>query len=92
MMIEGKLAMAITGFPGEELERLERCLAQVGLPVKLPLGVDPARVLEMAAVDKKNRDGQIRCALPVRFGEMLPGSDPTVEVPVRSLRAILGAD
>jgi 3-dehydroquinate synthase len=92
MMVEGRLAMEITGFPVEELERLERCLAQAGLPVGLHGGLDPALVLDAAAADKKNRDGLIRCALPVRLGEMVRGPDPTVEAPMPLLRAALGCD
>ncbi|MBD3866847.1 MAG: 3-dehydroquinate synthase [Acidobacteria bacterium] len=92
MVVEGRLAADITGFPGEELERLEQCLVHAGLPVKLPQGFDPAEILEAAGADKKNREGRIRCALPVRLGEMIPGPDPTVAVNLPSLRAALAAD
>ncbi len=92
MVVEGRLATEITGFPPEELKRLERLLASAGLPVRLPDGIDPDRIVDAAGADKKTREGEIRCALPVRLGEMIAGPDPVVPVTVPALAAALAVD
>ena len=92
MVAEGRLATEFTGFPVADLLRLKRWLLKAGLPVRLPQGVDPADVEEAAGSDKKNRQGRIRCALPRRLGAMMPGPDPTVEIPLPALRAAMVAD
>jgi 3-dehydroquinate synthase len=92
MLVEGRLAVEITGFPAEDLLRLKRLVETTGLPVRLPDGVSPDRMIEAARADKKNRDGMIHCALPVRLGEMIPGPDPNVPVPVPALLAALASN
>lgn len=92
MVVEGRLATEITGFPPEELHRLERLLVAAGLPVRVPRGIDPDRIVHAAGADKKNREGEVRCALPVRLGEMIAGPDPAVTVTIPALAAALTAD
>ena len=92
MVVEGRLANDRTGFPVADLSRLEMWLVKAGLPVRLPQGIDPDVVVELAGADKKNRDGRIRCALPLRLGTMVAGPDPTVEVPIPALLAALVSD
>ena len=79
-------------FPPADLRRLERLLVSAGLPVRLPDGIDPDRIVHAAGSDKKNREGTIRCALPVRLGEMIAGPDPVVPVTIPDLAAALAAD
>ncbi|MEO8778802.1 MAG: 3-dehydroquinate synthase [Rhodanobacter sp.] len=43
--------------------RLEQLLRRLGLPVAIPPGMDPARLLELMRLDKKNTAGQLRLIL-----------------------------
>jgi 3-dehydroquinate synthetase len=92
MVAEARLATGITGFPEQDLTRLRALLEGAGLPVKLPDGITRDQILAAAGADKKNRQGQVRCALPVRIGEMMAGPDPTVRVSPDDLEAALPAD
>jgi 3-dehydroquinate synthase len=80
MVVEAHLAVAATGFPVAELERLERLLAAFGLPTRVPPGLAPERLARAARRDKKARRGRTRYALPLRLGRMPAGSDPTREI------------
>lgn len=67
---------------GEDLGHTERgtadrvagLLGALQLPVAAPEGLDRAGALEAMWLDKKNREGTLRCALPRRIGTMA-GSD-----------------
>jgi shikimate kinase / 3-dehydroquinate synthase len=48
-------------------------LEGVGLPVTIPRGISPARIVEAMQLDKKRAAGRIRFALPVRVGEVRTG-------------------
>jgi len=48
-------------------------LVKLGLPVRLPSGLDPKEILAAMLHDKKKRDGMLRFALPVRIGEVQVG-------------------
>jgi 3-dehydroquinate synthase len=76
---EGALALRLTRFPARHLARLEALLlALVGAP--LHARVSRSAFLAAARRDKKNRAGQVRCALPARIGRMPAGANPTVAV------------
>lgn len=92
MVAEGRLATTITGFPVQDLNRLQALLEKVGLPVRIPCGITRDRILAAAAADKKSRQGRVRCTLPARIGEMMAGPDPTVRVSPGDLEAVLTAD
>jgi 3-dehydroquinate synthase len=80
LCVEARLARTISGFPERHVARVDRLLAAFGLPVRIPGSVSPEAVVEAARRDKKNRDGRIRCALPLRLGRMPPGDAVTVAV------------
>src|SRR5439155_23711983 len=48
--------------------RLERLLARLGLPVRLPEGLDPVRMLPAIAADKKRRGGRSVLVVPAVGG------------------------
>ena len=73
MVVEGALAVEATGFPARQLQRLERLLRALELPVRPPPEPDHDLLLEAARRDKKARRGQARYALPLRIGRMPPG-------------------
>jgi 3-dehydroquinate synthase len=89
MSVEGELATRCTGFSVDELGRLRGLLDRFGLPVAVDRRVPVEAVLEAVRGDKKNRDGQLRFALPVRIGRMAAGSCWTVPVREKLLRSVL---
>lgn len=62
------------GEPGTAI-RLREVVELAGLPTSLPHGLLPATVVEAARRDKKNRRGEIRCALPARVGVMVGATE-----------------
>ena len=80
LSVEARLAGMVRGFPATHRERIERLLAALGLPVRIGPETGSAGLVEAARLDKKNRDGRIRCALPVALGRMPPGDQVTVAV------------
>lgn len=74
--IAERMALAPAGLAG----RVERLVGALGLPTRTT-GVQIARVLETMLHDKKNREGQVRLALPIGLGAMHQGAG-TWTVPV----------
>ena len=74
--IAERMALAPAGLTG----RVEQLVGALGLPTR-STGVQIARVLETMLHDKKNREGQVRLALPIGLGAMHPGAG-TWTVPV----------
>lgn len=68
MIVEGRVACRLTGFPPEDQQRLESLLKRLGLITRPPCRFDAA--LPAMIRDKKNREGRIRLALPRRLGLM----------------------
>jgi 3-dehydroquinate synthase len=66
------------------MERQERLLEKVGLPVELT-GVEPDAVMAAVARDKKARDGKVPFVLAPRIGEFRVVHD----VPAEAVRAVL---
>lgn len=62
--------------------RLERLLHRLGLPIRLPSGIDPAILMLFMYRDKKVEDGRIRWVMPVRAGEVVV----TASVPPEAVR------
>jgi 3-dehydroquinate synthase len=69
--------------------RVEGLLRRFGLPVRLEAGVAPARVLEFMSHDKKNRDHQIRFALPAGLGTLPGGHRWTTAAQEEDIRVAL---
>jgi 3-dehydroquinate synthase len=72
--------------PGTAL-RLVRSLGSVGLPDRIPAGLDPAQLLAATASDKKARGARVHWALIARIGAAArgPGGEWTLEVPRKTV-------
>jgi len=80
MAVEARLAVQLGGFTGRAADRLIALLRAFDLPVELPAGSVPARIVGATRADKKSRRGRARYALPAALGRMTAGSDVTREV------------
>ncbi|MBM4394147.1 MAG: 3-dehydroquinate synthase [Deltaproteobacteria bacterium] len=79
MVVEAIVASRLGSFPEASVDRLRAVLRTIGLPASPPV---PFALAEpWLAADKKGREGEVRCALPRRIGEMEPG-DGLYTVPV----------
>ena len=69
---------------------IEHVASAVGLPTRIPIGVDVTRVLELMQSDKKRRRGVVEFALPQRIGAMA-GSDRAwgIAVDARQVELVL---
>jgi 3-dehydroquinate synthase len=70
-------------------ERVARLLERLGLPTRLPEGLDPETLIAAMGGDKKNRGARIRFALPGALGEMVEGEGWTVAAPAEEIRAAI---
>lgn len=68
MVLAGRLARRVTGFPEADLRRLEDLLRALGLPADWPGGAAPEQVYEALLRDKKFRGGAPRLVLPRALG------------------------
>jgi 3-dehydroquinate synthase len=89
MTVEARLACRVTGFPATHARRLETLLAVLGLPTAPPRRLDAEALVGATRLDKKNRAGEVRYALPRALGRMLPAPGFTVPVNARLLRSAL---
>jgi len=79
MVAAGHMGTAVTGFPGEELDRLV-ALERVA-DFSFDLGdLSPDDILDRVRFDKKVEGGRVRYVLPRRLGEVIPRT--TVPEPV----------
>lgn len=67
--LAGRMGLAETGLP----ERIAAVLDGLGLPVRMPDGMDRAAMREALMRDKKKAGGSVRFALPVRVGDVKVG-------------------
>ncbi len=81
LIAECRIAERLGLAPGGLAERVRGVLDALGLPTESGPPAPVARVLEAMHQDKKNREGHVRLALPVRLGAMHDGEgDWTVPV------------
>ena len=73
LLAECRIAERMGLAPSGLSERVLRVLGSLGLPTRTASGPVIARVLEVMLHDKKNRDGQVRLALPTGLGAMHEG-------------------
>ena len=85
MALEARMAQRLGVAGAEVVERQDTLLVRAGLPTKLGR-VNRSAVWRAMALDKKIRDGVLRCALPVGIGEVIREQ----EVPDTLLREVLG--
>ncbi len=67
--------------------RVADLLSRLGLPERLPPGLDQTALVESMATDKKNRGGQIHFALPTQLGVMHRATGWTTAVSAEAIRA-----
>jgi len=70
MVAEAGIAVRLGLIGAAEASRMEALLRAVGLPARLPEGVDPRRLVDATVTDKKSRGGQLEFALPAGIGVM----------------------
>ena len=72
MAAEARLAERIGLASGGLAAPLAEILSVSGLPTEIPHSIDRHAVVRAMTLDKKRKDGQVRFALPVAFGRVLP--------------------
>ena len=72
MAAEARLAERIGLASGGLATPLAEILSASGLPTEIPHSIDRHAVVRAMTLDKKRKDGQVRFALPVAFGRVLP--------------------
>ncbi len=68
MLLAADLSSRRGWITADALQRIRQLLAQTGLPVYLPDGINAETMLEHMAVDKKNRDGRLTLILLEQIG------------------------
>ena len=86
MLVEARLAVAASGFPPGDVDRLERLLRAFQLPVDWPAAVGVEDVVAATRRDKKSRGGRALYALPTGIGATPPGPEVVTEVGESELR------
>lgn len=69
--------------------RLMALLGELGLPTRLPASLDLSAVLHRMSSDKKNRSGQIHCALVADLGRMHQSAGWTTAVSISGMEGAL---
>jgi 3-dehydroquinate synthase len=69
--------------------RVAQLLARLGLPDRVPVGVDRTALIDSMMTDKKNRGGQIHFALPATLGRMHRQDGWTTPVPDSAIQRVL---
>lgn len=67
-----KIAVHKTGFPEEDVGRIESLITAYGLPTRAPIDMDHEKAIRLTASDKKAKGGMPNYCLPIRLGEMHP--------------------
>ena len=73
MALESEIAERIGVADAGTAMRVRAALAAAGLPVVVPLGIDPVQILAATRSDKKARGGRVEYALPATIGTMAGG-------------------
>jgi 3-dehydroquinate synthase len=86
MRVEAALAVRLGLLDAGDARRQDALLAGLGLPVRVPAGpIDP--LMDAMQLDKKRRDGRIRCTLPEGIGRARLG----VDVPDSLMEEVIAA-
>ncbi len=70
LAMESRLAVRYTGFLADDAKRLLELLEALGLPLRVPAGLEPGEIIRLMQLDKKgrgNRD-EVAFALPKAIG------------------------
>jgi 3-dehydroquinate synthase len=90
LLAECELAEQLGIAPAGLRGRVSRLLARLGLPQRLPEELEPGALLSNMATDKKNRNGQIRFALPSGLGQMHQLDGWTIHASDDAIRHAMG--
>jgi 3-dehydroquinate synthase len=90
MVAACRLAERVRGFPPKETARLESLLSFFGLPVRLPAGADPKRIVSAMRGDKKKRAGEPRFVLLERIGRASGPEDLEKKQILEAVRGLAG--
>ena len=96
MVAEARVAVRLGMLSLEAAERIAGLCERTGLPTAVPPALTPAAILEVARHDKKNRQGRIAYALPIRIGGMaseggdyaVPANDTLVTEILQDMRRL----
>lgn len=88
MMAAGTIAVRLGLWSPHELEQQRQTLRAFGLPVRIPVGLDPERLLARAASDKKVRARRLRWVLPTRIGATTVRDDVPPELVLEVVRTL----
>jgi 3-dehydroquinate synthase len=86
MRVEARIAVRLGLLDADAAERQDALLTSIGLPVHVPAGPVEA-MLDAMRLDKKRRNGRIRCTLPEGIGRARLG----VEVPEALIEEVVVA-
>jgi shikimate kinase / 3-dehydroquinate synthase len=73
MVVEARIGESLGVTEPGTAAALSQVLEGLGLPTRVPEGLDHGTVRSLLRVDKKNQAGKARLALPVRIGCVRPG-------------------
>ncbi len=91
LVVECELAEQLGVAPAGLRNRVATLLGRLGLPARLPPGLDAGQLVESMATDKKNRNGQIHFALAREMGAMHRENSWTTPVAPEAIGAALAA-
>jgi 3-dehydroquinate synthase len=91
LVAECALAEALGVAPAGLGARVSALLQRLGLPVRLADPIEPGRLLQAMATDKKNRRARVRFALPRALGAMDEGDRWTRAAPETAIGGALRA-
>jgi 3-dehydroquinate synthase len=89
MAVEATAAVRVGRYPREDRDRLVALLRHLGLPVRPPPRLSLQAVREAFAVDKKNRRGEVRFALPSGPDPVAAGAEHTVALDLQVVMDVL---
>ncbi len=88
MMLAARIAERLGMLDAASVERQGRLLRTYGLPVAIPPGIGPDRLLDLTLRDKKVRAGRVRWVLPTAIGAATVRDD----VPEQLVRETVAGD
>lgn len=91
LVAECALAEGLGVAPAGMGARVAALLRRLDLPVRLAQAIDPDRLMDAMATDKKNRSGRVRFALPRELGAMDSAEGWTREAPDPAIRTAMEA-
>ncbi len=91
MELAAQVALRMELWGPESVARQRALLQAYGLPMAIPAGVDPARLLDLTLRDKKVRAGRVRWVLPTAIGAAEVRDDVAEDL-VRAVVEAAGAE